>query len=81
MGHLLNQCQVALLDGIWHPPLNIQVETATSAVLKNMLETGGDFGPFGKAQKYRFVYEKNASLEISLEGEIVGGALPSEEIN
>jgi len=81
MGHLLNQCQVAFPDAIWLQPLNIQVEIAKSTVLKNVLETGGDFGPSGKAEKYRFVYEKNTSIEISLEGEIVGGALPSEVIN
>ncbi len=80
MGHLLNQCQVALPDGIWHQPLNIQVEIAKSTVLKNMLETGGDFGPSGKAEKYRFVYEKNTSLEISLEGEILAGVIQAEEI-
>lgn len=81
MGHLLNQCQVALPDAIWHQPLNIQVEIAQSTVLKNVLETGGDFGPSGKAEKYRFVYEKNTSLEISLEGEILAGVIQAEEIN
>jgi hypothetical protein len=81
MGHLLNQCQVALPDAIWHEPLNIQIKIAQSTVLKNVLETAGNFGSSGQAEKYRFAYEKNASLEISLEGEILGGVLPPEEIN
>ena len=79
MGHLLNQCRVELPDGIWRHPVDVQLEMAKSTVLANMLETSGDFGPSGKAQTYRFVYEKNKSIELSLEGEIIGGVMPDKE--
>ncbi|MBF7731118.1 hypothetical protein [Pseudomonas sp. N040] len=81
MGHLLNQCRVDLPDGIWHQPLDVQVEMAKATVRKNMQETAGDFGPSGQVERYRFVYEKDKSLELSLEGEIIGGVIPCQETN
>lgn len=79
MGHLLNQCRVELPDGIWRHPVDVQLEMAKSTVLANMLETSGDFGSSGKAETYRFVYEKNKSIELSLEGEIISGVMPDKE--
>ncbi len=81
MGHLLNRCQVDLPDGIWRHPIDVQIEMAKSTVRKNMLETAGDFGPSGQAERYRFVYEKDVSLDLSVEGEIIGGVIPDHENN
>lgn len=80
MGHLLNKCRVDLPDGIWRHPIDVQIEMAKATLRENMLETAGDFGSSGQAKSYRFVYKKDRSLELSLDGEIIGGVTPDIEI-
>jgi hypothetical protein len=80
MGYLASLGKVSLADGIWRYPIEVQVELASLRVREHMILTGGAMGSAGKIIKYLFTCTENTTIEMSLDGKVIGGIIPAEVI-
>jgi hypothetical protein len=65
-------------DGFVRLPLFEQVDRARQRVRDHMRETGGHLPIWGTIQRYRFFYAPDCSVELSVDGDILGERLGHE---